>query len=69
MKEVTLGSTGIKVNKNGFGALPIQRATKEEAKEMIDKGCKQLLNIAEKYEKTLSKINISDKIYEMEVEK
>ena len=25
MEAVVLGSTGIKVNKNGFGALPIQR--------------------------------------------
>ena len=25
MDMVTLGSTGITVNKNGFGALPIQR--------------------------------------------
>jgi len=31
MTYVTLGSTGITVNKNGFGALPIQRRTKEEA--------------------------------------
>ena len=31
MEEVLLGSTGIKVNKNGFGALPIQRISKEDA--------------------------------------
>lgn len=31
MEMVTLGSTGITVNKNGFGALPIQRISKEEA--------------------------------------
>ena len=31
MTTVTLGKTGITVNKNGFGALPIQRITKEEA--------------------------------------
>ena len=29
MSEVILGRTGITVNKNGFGALPIQRITKE----------------------------------------
>lgn len=28
---VTLGSTGIKVNKNGFGALPIQRISQADA--------------------------------------
>ncbi len=31
MKEVTLGSTGITVKQNAFGALPIQRITTEEA--------------------------------------
>lgn len=31
METVTLGSTGIKVNKNGFGALPIQRISQEDA--------------------------------------
>lgn len=32
MKDmVTLGRTGITVNKNGFGALPVQRVSKEEA--------------------------------------
>ena len=28
MDKVILGKTGIEVNKNGFGALPIQRITK-----------------------------------------
>ena len=27
MEKVTLGRTGITVNRNGFGALPIQRVT------------------------------------------
>ena len=31
MVEVTLGSTGMTVNKNGFGALPIQRISDEDA--------------------------------------
>lgn len=31
MQEVILGKTGIRVNKNGFGALPIQRISKEDA--------------------------------------
>lgn len=31
MEMVTLGSTGITVNKNGFGALPIQRVSTEAA--------------------------------------
>ena len=31
MDKVILGKTGIEVNKNGFGALPIQRISKKEA--------------------------------------
>ena len=37
MTTVTLGKTGITVNKNGFGALPIQRITKEEAAKLLRK--------------------------------
>ena len=32
---VTLGSTGITVNKNGFGALPMQRISKEAAIQLV----------------------------------
>ena len=31
MKDIVLGKTGIKVPQNGFGALPIQRVSIEEA--------------------------------------
>lgn len=34
---VTLGSTGITVNKNGFGALPIQRVSEEDAAYLLRK--------------------------------
>ncbi len=37
MTKVTLGSTGITVNRNGFGALPIQRVTEEEAVKILRK--------------------------------
>jgi aryl-alcohol dehydrogenase-like predicted oxidoreductase len=37
MDQVILGTTGIKVNKNGFGALPIQRVSKEEAAYLLRK--------------------------------
>lgn len=37
MTEVVLGSTGIKVNKNGFGALPIQRISNEAAAALARK--------------------------------
>ena len=35
MTEVTLGKTGITVNKNGFGALPIQRISKDDAVKLL----------------------------------
>ena len=37
MTKVTLGSTGITVNRNGFGALPIQRVSDEEAVKILRK--------------------------------
>ncbi|MCI8453591.1 MAG: aldo/keto reductase [Lachnospiraceae bacterium] len=37
MATVTLGRTGITVNKNGFGALPVQRVTKGEASALFHK--------------------------------
>ena len=35
MSKVTLGKTGITVEKNSFGALPIQRISREEAVQAI----------------------------------
>ena len=37
MTTVTLGKTGITVNRNGFGALPIQRVSEEEAVKLLRK--------------------------------
>lgn len=37
MTTVTLGTTGITVNKNGFGALPIQRISQEDAAALLRK--------------------------------
>lgn len=37
MKEIVLGSTGIKVPQNAFGALPIQRRTTEDAIKILRK--------------------------------
>ena len=37
MSQVRLGSTGIVVDKNGFGALPIQRISFEEAGKLLVK--------------------------------
>lgn len=40
MRKVTLGKTGITVNKNGFGALPIQRISESFAVELLRKAYK-----------------------------
>ena len=37
MTQVTLGRTGLTVNKNGFGALPIQRISRDEATYLLQK--------------------------------
>lgn len=37
MTAVTLGTTGITVNKNGFGALPMQRISKNDAVKLVRK--------------------------------
>ncbi len=37
MTHIQLGSTGITIEKNGFGCLPIQRVTKEEAARLLRK--------------------------------
>ncbi|QDW74057.1 aldo/keto reductase [Lachnospiraceae bacterium KGMB03038] len=37
MDKVILGKTGIEVNKNGFGALPIQRISKKDAVYLLQK--------------------------------
>ncbi len=37
MRKITLGKTGITVNKNGFGALPIQRISEESAIYLLRK--------------------------------
>jgi len=40
MKNITLGNTGITVPQNGFGALPIQRISKEDAVHLLRKAYK-----------------------------
>lgn len=37
MSQVTLGTTNITVNKNGFGALPVQRVSMENAERLLKK--------------------------------
>lgn len=71
MDYVTLGKTGIKVCKNGFGALPIQRISFDSAKEILDHAYKNGINFydtARFYTDSEEKIGYSlshvrDKIY------
>ena len=37
MDRVILGKTGLEVNKNGFGALPVQRVSKKDAVYLLQK--------------------------------
>ena len=37
MARIQLGSTGIEIEKNGFGCLPIQRVTRDEAAHLLRK--------------------------------
>ena len=60
MTTVTLGKTGITVNKNGFGALPIQRITKEEAAKLLRRHMTAELHISIRREHTLTVRKRSD---------
>jgi aryl-alcohol dehydrogenase-like predicted oxidoreductase len=44
MNKITLGTTGITVCKNGFGALPIQRISREEATALLRKSYQNGIN-------------------------
>lgn len=44
IREVTLGKTGITVNKNGFGALPVQRVEKQAAAALMRRAYESGIN-------------------------
>ncbi len=44
MEKITLGRTGLVVNRNGFGALPIQRISKEDAGYLLRKAYENGIN-------------------------
>ena len=44
MKNITLGSTMITVPQNGFGALPIQRISKENAVNLLRRAGSRLIS-------------------------
>ena len=55
MEYVVLGRTGLQVNKNGFGALPIQRIFKEEAGKLLKEGDSMLAQAHESHMGLLQK--------------
>ena len=60
MRNITLGSTGITVPQNAFGALPIQRISKEEAVELLRRayeGGMRLFDTARMYSDSEEKIS------------
>ena len=62
MDYITLGTTGIKVNKNGFGALPIQRAGEDVAVVILKKAYDNGINFfdtARLYSDSEKKIGIA----------
>lgn len=71
MTFITLGRTGIIANKNGFGALPIQRISKEDAKTLLRRAYENGINFydtARFYSDSEEKIgyalsNVRDKIF------
>ena len=71
MDYVTLGTTGITVNKNGFGALPIQRISDEESTLLLRKAYDSgitFFDTARMYSTSEGKISLAlggvrDKIY------
>ena len=69
MKEVVLGSTGIQVVQNGFGALPIQRVSMEVAVNILRKayeGGMRFFDTARAYSDSEEKLGEALQIYPRE---
>ncbi|MBC3516945.1 aldo/keto reductase [Neobittarella massiliensis] len=62
MPKVTLGTTGITVEKNAFGALPVQRVSKEQAAVLLQKaydGGMRFFDTARAYSDSEEKIGLA----------
>ena len=69
MKEVVLGSTGIQVVQNGFGALPIQRVSMEVAVNILRKayeGGMRFFDTARAYSDSEEKLGEALQVYPRE---
>lgn len=71
MRQITLGTTGIRTPQNGFGALPIQRISKESATALLKKayqGGMRFFDTARMYSDSEEKLSAAfgqmrDKVY------
>ncbi len=66
MEKVILGRTGICVQKNGFGALPVQRVSLNEAKIILRKAYEngiQFFDSARAYSDSEEKIGLAVEIW------
>ena len=64
MTQITLGKTGLKIEKNGFGALPIQRVSFDETAEIVRKAYANGINFydtARAYTDSEEKLNYAFK--------
>ena len=71
MTEVSLGKTGITVNKNGFGALPIQRIPQDDAEKLVRRAFERGINFfdtARSYTDSAAKLEKQWKMYQDEKE-
>ena len=69
MKIITLGTTGITVPQNGFGALPVQRVSKETAVALLRRaydGGMRFFDTARAYSDSEEKLGEAMKIYSRE---
>lgn len=66
MKNITLGSTGITVPQNGFGALPIQRISSDDAVTLLRRayeGGIRFFDTARAYSDSEEKVGLALEIY------
>ena len=49
MHQITLGKTGLVIEKNGFGCLPIQRISEQDAVYLLHLHCAPVIRICAKF--------------------
>ena len=65
MEKMTLGRTGLVISRSGFGALPIQRVSFEEAASLLNRALDAGINFcdsADNYGKATNNEGITERI-------